>query len=247
MIKKQILLVEDEVIIAFSLKSRLEKEYNYNVTICDSGEKALDKVNIYTDLVLMDISLGSGMDGIETSKKILEIVKLPIIFVSNRMDNETMSKIESFSYGYVNKNSDLIILNSAIKIALKLFDSMQKTDDVFNYSINGICIFKAIYDNVGGKVIDCEYLKLNKAYENLFNLTQDVVGKTIKETREGESQILDFISFVENVLYTQKAKSIECKLERNEQWYNLLCFPTRNHSQFAVIAENITERKLSLI
>lgn len=66
--QKNILLVEDEAILALSTKQQLEK-YGYKVKIIHRGEEAVALVlnNDDVDLVLMDINLGSGMDGPEAA------------------------------------------------------------------------------------------------------------------------------------------------------------------------------------
>jgi CheY-like chemotaxis protein len=68
---KQILVVEDEIITAMDLQTRL-KNLGYNVpVVVSSGEEAIKKVKENNpDLVLMDINLNGEMDGIEAASKI---------------------------------------------------------------------------------------------------------------------------------------------------------------------------------
>ena len=58
-IRKRILLVEDEAILAMTEKMQLEK-YGYAVRTVTSGEDAVEAVNTSSeiDLILMDINLG---------------------------------------------------------------------------------------------------------------------------------------------------------------------------------------------
>jgi PAS domain S-box-containing protein len=75
----------------------------------------------------MDIDLGSEMDGIEAANIILSEKDVPLIFTSSHTDMETIQKTEAVTcYGYIFKNSAPIILNTTIKMALKLFDAKQK-------------------------------------------------------------------------------------------------------------------------
>jgi PAS domain S-box-containing protein len=121
--KKRILLVEDQAIIALSERLNLEK-CGYQVMTVASGEEAvrilvMDNV---VDLVLMDINLGKGMAGTKAAEVILMEHDLPIIFLSSHTETEIIAEMERITaYGYVIKNSGIIVLDAAIKMALKLF------------------------------------------------------------------------------------------------------------------------------
>ena len=125
----KILLVEDEYLIAMVEKNAL-KNYGYEVTHIPSGEKAIEVVKTEVfDLILMDINLGSGIDGIETAKIILEKVDIPIIFVSSHTEKEVVERTERVtSYGYVVKNSTITVLDASIKMAMKLFKAKKEVE-----------------------------------------------------------------------------------------------------------------------
>ena len=78
-VNKTILLVEDEVIIALAKKNILEKN-NYEVKIAHTGEIAIEifEQQNSIDLILMDIDLGNGIDGIQTAEIILKNINLTI-------------------------------------------------------------------------------------------------------------------------------------------------------------------------
>jgi DNA-binding NtrC family response regulator len=127
-IKKTLLLVENEVLIALSKKIELEK-YGYNVLTVNTGEKAaaLTKDNIDIDLILMDIDLGKGIDGTQTAEIILKEKDIPVVFLSGHTELETVEKTEKItSYGYVVKNSSITVLDASIKMAFKLFDEKME-------------------------------------------------------------------------------------------------------------------------
>jgi PAS domain S-box-containing protein len=126
--KKVLLLVEDEMMIAKAQKTALEK-YGYTVISADSGQAALDLFSTLDpiDLVLMDIHLGEGMDGIETAKLILRHREVPIVFLSNHTESEIVKKTEQVtSYGYVVKNSKITVLDASLRMAFKLFEANTK-------------------------------------------------------------------------------------------------------------------------
>ena len=79
--KKSVLLVEDDEINRDFTMAVLSKYYN--VEYAADGSEAIDKVMIKKyDIILMDINLGKGMDGIDIVRKIRELPeykKTPIV------------------------------------------------------------------------------------------------------------------------------------------------------------------------
>src|SRR6056297_3121901 len=125
---KKILLVEDEVLIAMNEAQTLEK-HGYEVVSAHKGEEAVEMVNTDPEisLILMDIDLGSGMDGTEAAEKILTKKDIPVVFLSSHTEPEVVEKTEKItSYGYVVKNSGVTVLDTSIKMAFKLFDTKNE-------------------------------------------------------------------------------------------------------------------------
>jgi two-component system, response regulator PdtaR len=82
-----ILIVEDNFIIAYDIKTSIER-MGFNV-ICTvpSGEEALSIIDqVIPDLVLMDIILKGKLNGLETVAKIREKNEIPVIFISGNTD-----------------------------------------------------------------------------------------------------------------------------------------------------------------
>ncbi|MCG9876514.1 MAG: response regulator [Leptospiraceae bacterium] len=123
-IKLKILLVEDEPLIAIYEKNELQNR-GYLVEHALSGEEAIELIQnepSYFDLILMDIDLGQGLDGTESAEKILEISDIPIVFLSSHTEPEIINKTEKITYyGYVVKNSGMVIIEASIKMAMKLY------------------------------------------------------------------------------------------------------------------------------
>jgi len=127
--KKSILLVEDEVILAMMEQRELIKK-GYMVHHVNSGEKAVQAItdnSIPVDLILMDIDLGQGMDGTQAAEKILNHKDIPIVFYSSHTETDIVEKTENItSYGYVVKNTGIMVLDASIKMALKLFKAKEE-------------------------------------------------------------------------------------------------------------------------
>lgn len=92
----RILVVEDEPIIAADLADRLT-EMGYQVAgQYGSGEAALNHLEQDApDLVLMDIQLGGALDGIETTRRLVEAHPVPVIFLTSNSDEATFARAKS--------------------------------------------------------------------------------------------------------------------------------------------------------
>jgi CheY-like chemotaxis protein len=90
---KEVLIVEDDPIIANLIKTLLtQKEYAVS-NMVNSGEDALyAAVTSFPDIILMDINLFGKIDGITATRLITTMLKLPVLFVSAQDDDETFAR-----------------------------------------------------------------------------------------------------------------------------------------------------------
>src|SRR6056297_3215741 len=127
--KKKILLVEDEALLAMAKQQELAR-YNYETSHVTTGEKSVDLVcnqNEPIDLILMDIDLGRGIDGTEAARQILEYKEVPIVFLSSHEEPEIVEKTEAItSYGYVVKSSSITVVDASVKMAFKLYNARKR-------------------------------------------------------------------------------------------------------------------------
>lgn len=125
----QILIVEDEFILAANLKESLECLGYHVVDIVDSAETAIEKVvEFHPDLVLMDIKLRGEMDGIDAAEKIWNSFQIPFIYITGHSDKSTVEKATKiFTFGYILKPVTTKNLYVAIETALSTF-KYKKTD-----------------------------------------------------------------------------------------------------------------------
>ncbi|MEG4036582.1 response regulator [Microcoleus sp. S36b_A4] len=116
----QILVVEDEVIVAQDIAGRLKK-LGYSVTATvSSGEEAIQKaIENPPDLVLMDIVLKGDMDGVTAADKIRTNRNVPTIFLTAYADDQTLQRAKlTDPFGYIIKPFQQNDLRVAIEIAL---------------------------------------------------------------------------------------------------------------------------------
>ena len=101
----RILVVEDEGIIAQDIKVMLEKLGYAVPAIAVVGEEAIEQaIELKPDLVLMDIALWGGMDGVTAAGQIRQHLNIPIIFLTAHSDPATLQRAkEAGPYGYLVK------------------------------------------------------------------------------------------------------------------------------------------------
>lgn len=103
---KKILIVEDERILAISLKMDLNDAGFQEISIVSNGDDAFCNVQQgNTDLILMDISIQGEKSGIDTANMISMVSEVPIIYLTGETDIETMERAKSVRNckGYLSK------------------------------------------------------------------------------------------------------------------------------------------------
>ncbi|MGD0282612.1 MAG: response regulator [Dissulfurispiraceae bacterium] len=117
---KNILIVEDEGIIALQLKGALERMGHTVAAIYTSGEKALEGIEkVRPDMVLMDIKLQGKMDGIETADIINKRYDIPIIYMTAHSEESMIERAKiTEPYGYLLKPVNSKELQIAIEVTL---------------------------------------------------------------------------------------------------------------------------------
>jgi DNA-binding NarL/FixJ family response regulator len=116
----KILIVEDEGIVAFDLKSRLTHMGYLVVGTAKRGEQAiLLAEEMQPNLVLMDIHLQGEMDGIEAAAQIRSRIKTRIIYLTALIDLDSRQRADDTRpAGYLSKPFDNEILKTTIENAL---------------------------------------------------------------------------------------------------------------------------------
>jgi two-component system, LytTR family, response regulator LytT len=120
MSKTNILIVEDESIVAKDIQHSLKKLGYTVVGICSNGEDAIKSAEeMSPDLVLMDIMLKGDMSGIEAADQIRQRMNIPVIYLTAYADESTLNKAKvTEPYGYIIKPFKEIDLHTAIEMAI---------------------------------------------------------------------------------------------------------------------------------
>lgn len=117
---EQILVVEDQRAVAGALQMRL-RGLGYTVmAIAKDGIEAIEKATeLHPDLILMDIKLGEGMDGIEAAHQIRLHLDIPVVYVSAYVDQKLLERARhTHPAGFINKPFTTKDLLTTIDLAL---------------------------------------------------------------------------------------------------------------------------------
>jgi AmiR/NasT family two-component response regulator len=89
-----VLIVEDEAVIAMDVRFMVEDLGFKALGIASSGEEGLRKAGtLRPDLVLMDIKIKGDMDGVIAAGEIYSRFRIPIVYMTAYSDPQTVRRI----------------------------------------------------------------------------------------------------------------------------------------------------------
>src|SRR5258706_12868099 len=178
---RRILVVEDELVVATDIQQRLVS-LGYEVpSIASTGEEAVQlAAEGKPDLVLMDIVLPGGMDGVAAANQIRQQLDIPVVFLTAHSDEHTFGRAKmSDPFGYVVKPFEERTLQIAIELAPHRHELERKLRQISRW-------MTATLSSIGDAVIATnsrgEVLLLNLVAENLTGWPQaEAAGLPIDE------------------------------------------------------------------
>ncbi|PSB28813.1 GAF domain-containing protein [Stenomitos frigidus] len=126
----RILIVEDEIVSALMIQEFLKhSEHTVMASVTSGAEAVRVAVGIQPDLVLMDISLEGGLDGIAAATQIHEHLGIPIIYITANAEDQTLQRaVATEPFGYLVKPFSQIGLHTTINIALRRYQLEQQLE-----------------------------------------------------------------------------------------------------------------------
>ncbi|MBD1920224.1 response regulator [Microcoleus sp. FACHB-831] len=176
-----ILVVEDESIVAKDIQSRLRKFGYYVPAIASTGEEAINKVaENHPDLVLMDIRIKGDMDGVEAAKEIHERFNVPIIYLTAYADANTLARAKvTQPFGYILKPFKERELQTTIEITLSRHEMERKLKENQQWLTT---VLKSIGDAVITTDSNGKVTFMNTVAEALTGWQQaDALGSAVTE------------------------------------------------------------------
>lgn len=177
MSKFNIMVVEDESIVAKDIQQSLKK-LGYNVVdVCSTAESAIiSALEKKPDLILMDIMLKGEKSGIDAADEIKRTMNVPVVFLTAYADESTLNKAKiTEPYGYIIKPFKEIELHTTIEMAIykhNKVSEVKKERDLFysmieNQSTNDIIFIKSNSKFIKLKTEDICYVEALKDYVTL--------------------------------------------------------------------------------
>ncbi|BBD60908.1 two-component hybrid sensor and regulator [Nostoc sp. HK-01] len=138
----QVLIVEDEYILALNLQESLESLGYIVVDIADTAATAIAKATaLRPTLILMDIRLQGEADGIQAAEKIWHDLQIPIIYVTGHSDQSTVERATlTFPFGYILKPIREQELYVSIQTALNRYEREQFLSTVLRGMGDGVIV-----------------------------------------------------------------------------------------------------------
>ncbi|NER46792.1 MAG: diguanylate cyclase [Symploca sp. SIO1A3] len=136
----KILIVENEMLVAWHIQEALEKLGHNIIASVTSGMEAIQvPAAIKPDLVLMDIQLEDNFDGIAAAKEIHDRYDIPIIYLTAHADEETLQRaLKTNPFGYLIKPFQEKQLHITITIALHRYQLEKYLEDTKQQLVNTI-------------------------------------------------------------------------------------------------------------
>lgn len=199
----RVLIVEDEPLVAASLKRMLSKHDYHIVAIAHRKEIALHELkDKRPDIALLDINLGGEFSGIEIGAEIKRRFGIPFIYITAYSDRKTLEEVKKTQpSGYLVKPFDEPDVVANMEIALYNHAQSQKDQFpvpdwvVFNQKLvdplsrREMEVLQLIFEGrTNQQISDQMFVSVNTVKSHLFRLYQklEVTSRTeaIARTRE---------------------------------------------------------------
>ena len=202
----KILIVEDDLVIASSLKKHIET-WGYDSKYITDFKNVLDEFSTYKPhLVLLDVSL-PYFNGYHWCEMIRKISKTPIIFISSFSEN--MNIIMAINMGaddFISKPFDLDVLTAKINALLRRTYDFKPNDECI--IANGLILNT---NNLSMEYEDTVY-ELTKNEFRILQVLMSSKGKTVNRDTL-MSKLWETDSYIDDNTLTVNINRLRKKLE----------------------------------
>lgn len=183
--KCNVIVVEDEAIIADYIALCVEEIGHSIIEICDEAEYALDSIEIEKpDLVLLDIRINGKKDGVDIAHE-LNKRGIPFIFISSNADDKTLDRVKLTNpLGFVFKPFSREQFKLSFELAMSNYKfhqmnhtsvyKVEKIPSDYHLSPTELELLRMLCDGKTTKEIAMER---NKSYETVSKQRKSIIEK----------------------------------------------------------------------
>lgn len=186
--KPKVLIVEDELVIAFDIQEQLQAEGYEAIMNITSVPEAIAYLNEHpVDLVLLDINLKKDQDGVALGKYLLQKDTIPFIYLTSYSDKTTLERVnETRPYGYIVKPFKPEDLTTMVSVVLNNYkhrhiDVVRQSEAPLEREIPFIlkkCV-QYIHDNVDERITLDELVAMTRWGKQYFiKVFKEHLGET---------------------------------------------------------------------
>lgn len=170
-VRTKVLIAEDDAIVALDLQGMVMRLGFDVVAITENGQTAIAAARRFQpDVLLLEMSLPGGMDGIEVAKEVHKYLDIPIVFCVASPDLSILARAKDISYaGYLLKpiNPDSLAttldtvlykykLAKRVEIAETKFRKLTETNEVLDFFFDSDASLKWSWNPESGVSLDAE-------------------------------------------------------------------------------------------
>ena len=178
-----ILLIEDEWIIASDIKSSLALgDYAIVQITKNYVEAKLHFIQNHYDLIISDVKLNDVKDGIEIIAEFNKIKSIPVVYLTAFSDSETINRIEKTQpYAYLLKPYNINQLKTTINLTLQNF---YKNNENSIYDKENLSKIKLLTQREKEVLITLSSGKLSKEIVETLNISVNTVEQHKKNIKK---------------------------------------------------------------
>ena len=179
MAQANILIVEDEAVVAADLADKLERAGYRIVGTAARGEQAIRMAKVAPpDLVLMDIRLAGPLDGVTTAECLKAFADVPVVFLTAHSDRETIKRASvTEPFGYILKPFEERDLTTQIEIARYKHQAERRLRD-------SEALYRGLIETAVDSIVTIDWSgairSCNAATERMFGYRrEDLIGRHV--------------------------------------------------------------------
>ncbi|HJL48008.1 MAG TPA: response regulator, partial [Polyangiaceae bacterium LLY-WYZ-15_(1-7)] len=191
--RRRILVAEDEAVVAMDLEDRLLR-LGYDVLgPVSTGDEAVELALAHApDLLLLDVHLGTGRDGVEVAASVLQRRTVPVVFLSAFVDEATLVRAGRVDpSAYLPKPFDDRVLTVTLEMAFSKHEARLEREARRRLQRDMETRLAAILDHTDDAILVANaagrIVVFNQGAERAFDLAAlEALGKPVSELLPAE-------------------------------------------------------------